>query len=176
MKVRATTILGLIHNGQACIGGDGQVTFGETVVKHTAKKVRKIYNDSVLIGFAGGAADALTLFEKMEEKLEEYRGNLPRAAVELGREWRSDKILRRLDAIIAMLDKEHAYILTGEGDIIEPENKIVAIGSGGPYAYAAARALIENTQLDARTICEKALKIASEICIYTNDQITILEL
>ncbi len=174
--IRSTTVLGLIHKGKACIGADGQVTFGETVVKHTARKVRKIYDDSVLVGFAGGAADAITLFEKMEEKLEEFKGNLPRAAVELGREWRSDRVLRRLDAIIAVLNREHAYILTGEGDIIEPENRIVAIGSGGPYAYAAARALIENTDLDARTICETALKIAADICIYTNDRITILEL
>ncbi len=174
--IRSTTVLGLIHNGKACIGADGQVTFGETIVKHTARKVRKIHDDKVLIGFAGGAADAITLFEKMEEKLDEFRGNLPKAAVELGREWRSDKVLRRLDAIIAVLDKEHAYILTGEGDIIEPEDKIVAIGSGGPYAYAAAKALIENTELDARTICEKALKIAASICIYTNDRITLLEL
>ncbi len=172
----STTVLGLIHKGKTCIGADGQVTFGDTIVKHTARKVRRIYNDKVLIGFAGGAADAITLFEKMEEKLEEYHGNLPKAAVELGREWRSDKVLRRLDAIIAVLDKEHAYILTGEGDIIEPENRIVAIGSGGPYAYAAARALMENTELDARTVCEKALKIAASICIYTNDQITILEI
>jgi ATP-dependent HslUV protease subunit HslV len=172
----STTVLGLIHKGKACIGADGQVTFGETIAKHTARKVRKIYNNKVLIGFAGGVADAITLSEKMEEKLEEYHGNLPKAAVELGREWRSDKVLRRLDAIIAVLDNEHAYILTGEGDIIEPENKIVTIGSGGPYAYAAARALVENTDLDARKICEKALKIAASICIYTNDQITILEL
>ncbi|RKY99724.1 MAG: HslU--HslV peptidase proteolytic subunit [Candidatus Hydrothermota bacterium] len=174
--MHGTTIIGLIRDGKACIAGDGQVTLGNTVVKHTARKVRKLYKDTILAGFAGGVADALTLFEKMEEKLEEYSGNLRRAAVELAREWRSDKVLRRLEAILAVLDRKHAFIITGEGDIIEPEDKIVAIGSGGPYAYAAAKALLAHTNLDARTICEEAIKIAAQVCIYTNQKITILEL
>jgi ATP-dependent HslUV protease subunit HslV len=168
--------LAVIRDGKACIAGDGQVTFGETVIKHSAKKVRKLYNDRILAGFAGSVADSITLFEKMEEKLESSSGNLPKAAVELARLWRSDKILRRLEAMLAVLDHEHAFIITGSGDILEPEDKIVAIGSGGPYAAAAAKALIKHTTLDARTICKEAILISSEVCIYTNREITILEL
>lgn len=174
--LHSTTVIGIIKEGKAVIGSDGQVTFGETILKHTAKKVRKIYKDKVLAGFAGSVADALTLFERMESKLEEYKGNLEKAAVELAREWRSDKVLRQLDALLAVLNKERAFIITGRGDIIEPEDKIVAIGSGGPMAQAAAKALLRNTNLDARKIVEEALKIASEICVYTNVNFTILEL
>jgi len=175
-KIRSTTVIGLIKDGKAVIAGDGQVTFGETILKQKAKKVRKIYKDKVLAGFAGSVADALTLFERMEQKLEMTRGNLRKAAVELAREWRSDKVLRQLDALLAVLDREHAFIITGRGDIIEPEDKIVAIGSGGAYAACAAKALLKYTDLDARTICLEAIKIASEVCVYSNQEITLLEL
>jgi ATP-dependent HslUV protease subunit HslV len=174
--IRSTTVLGIIREGRACIGADGQVTFGETIIKHTAKKVRKLYNDRILAGFAGSVADSITLFEKMEEKLESTNGNLPKAAVELARLWRSDKILRRLEAMLAVLDREHAFIITGSGDILEPEDRIVAIGSGGSYAAAAAKALLKHTTLDARTICEESIRISSEVCIYTNQEIAVLEL
>lgn len=176
MKIHGTTILGLIKDGQACIASDGQVTFGQTILKHTAQKVRKLYKGKVLAGFAGTAADSLALFERMERKLEEAGGNLPRAVVELAKEWRSDKVLRRLEAVIAVLDRTHAYLVSGSGDVIEPEDQIVAIGSGGPYAYAAAKALLRYTQLSAEEIVREALKIASEIDLYTNDQITLLTL
>jgi ATP-dependent HslUV protease subunit HslV len=175
-RIDSTTVIGIVRGGKAVIAGDGQVTFGETILKHKAKKVRKIYKNKVLAGFAGSVADALTLFERMEEKLESTRGNLQKAAVELAREWRSDKVLRQLDALLAVLDKEKAFIITGRGDIIEPEDKIVAIGSGGPYAAAAAKALLRYTDLDAKTICLEAIKIASEVCVYTNREITLLEL
>ncbi len=159
------------------MGADGQITFGNAVIKHTAKKVRKIYNDKVLVGFAGGAADGLALMERLERKLEEYRGNLTRAAVELAKEWRMDKALRRLEAILLVADKNHIYLISGMGDVIEPEEPILAIGSGGNYALAAARALYRNkTDMEAKKIVEEALKIASEICIYTNDKFTIEEI
>ena len=158
------------------MAGDGQVTLGQTVMKRNARKVRKIYNDSVLTGFAGATADAFTLFERFEAKLDAYRGNLPRAAVELAKDWRTDRMLRRLEALLAIADRENSLILSGTGDVIEPEDGIIAIGSGGPYAQAAARALIENSPLEARAIVEKAMGIAADICIYTNNQIIIEEI
>jgi len=172
----ATTILCVKRNGRVAIGGDGQVTLGNTVLKHNAKKIRRLYGDRVVAGFAGATADAFTLFEKFEEKLEKFRGNLTRAAVELAKDWRTDKILRRLEALLVIADKEHTFIISGTGDVIEPEEDIAAIGSGGAFAQAAAKALYDNTDLDARQILEKSLKIASGICIYTNDNLTIEEL
>ncbi len=172
----ATTILCISRDGKIAIGGDGQVTMGNTVLKHNAKKIRKMYNDKVIGGFAGATADAFTLFEKFEGKLESYRGNITRAAVELAKDWRTDKVLRRLEALLIVADKEHIFIISGTGDVIEPEEGIAAIGSGGPYAQAAAKALYENTQLGAREILEKAMKIAAGICIYTNENIFIEEL
>ena len=172
----ATTILCVKRDGRVAIGGDGQVTFGNTVLKRNAKKVRKMYADRVIAGFAGATADAFTLFEKFEGKLESYRGNMTRAAVELAKDWRTDKVLRRLEALLIVADKEHIFILSGTGDVIEPEEGIAAIGSGGPYAQAAATALYENTELGAREIIEKAMKIAAGICIYTNENIDIEEL
>lgn len=172
----ATTILCISKDGKIAIGGDGQVTMGNTVLKHNAKKIRKMYNDKVIGGFAGATADAFTLFEKFEGKLESYRGNITRAAVELAKDWRTDKVLRRLEALLIVADKEHIFIISGTGDVIEPEEGIAAIGSGGPYAQAAAKALYENTQLGAKEILEKAMKIAAGICIYTNDNIFIEEL
>ncbi len=174
--MHGTTILAVQRNGKTAIAGDGQVTVGATVMKHNAKKVRKMYNDKILAGFAGATADAFTLFEKFEAKLDQYHGNLTRAAVELAKDWRTDKILRRLEALMIVADNEHAFILSGNGDVIEPENGISAIGSGGPYALAAARALVDHTKLDTRAIVEEAMKIAAEICIYTNNVITIEEL
>ncbi len=174
--VVSTTVIGIVRNGKAAIAGDGQVTFGETVLKHTAKKVRTLYENKILAGFAGSVADALALFERMEEKLESTGGNLQKAAVELARDWRSDRVLRRLDAVLAVLDTERALIITGQGDIIEPEDKIVAIGSGGPYAAAAAKVLLKYTDLDPGEICKEAIRIASELCIYTNSEITLYEL
>jgi ATP-dependent HslUV protease subunit HslV len=171
-----TTILAVQRNGKTAIAGDGQVTVGATVMKHNAKKVRKMYNDKILAGFAGATADAFTLFEKFEAKLDQYHGNLTRAAVELAKDWRTDKVLRRLEALMIVADNERAFILSGNGDVIEPENGISAIGSGGPYALAAARALVDHTTLDTRSIVEEAMKIAAEICIYTNNVITIEEL
>jgi ATP-dependent HslUV protease subunit HslV len=158
------------------LAGDGQVSIGQTIVKAGAKKVRKVYQDRVLAGFAGAAADAFTLFEKFEAKLEEYRGNLPRAAVELAKEWRTDRLLRRLDALLAVADKEHSFIISGTGEVIEPDDGIVGIGSGGPFALAAARALVAHSDLDAKQIVEEAMRIAAAICVYTNDQIAVEEL
>jgi ATP-dependent HslUV protease subunit HslV len=172
----ATTILCVKRDGKVAIGGDGQVTLGNTVLKHNAKKVRKMYSDRVIAGFAGATADAFTLFEKFEGKLESYRGNMTRAAVELAKDWRTDRVLRRLEALLIVADKEHIFIISGNGDVIEPGEGIAAIGSGGPYAQAAARALYENTQLGAGEIIEKAMKIAAGICIYTNENIEIEEL
>jgi ATP-dependent HslUV protease, peptidase subunit HslV len=174
--IKGTTILCVRHNGKVAIGGDGQVTMGNTVLKHNARKIRKMYDDKLLAGFSGATADAFTLFEKFEGKLESYRGNITRAAVELAKDWRTDKILRRLEALLIVADSEHSFILSGTGDVIEPEDGIAAIGSGAPYAQAAARALAENTGLSAKEIVEKSMKIASDICIYTNDNITIEEL
>jgi ATP-dependent HslUV protease subunit HslV len=172
-KIRSTTILGLIHNGQAVIGGDGQVTLGNTVVKANAMKVRKLYNNKVLCGFAGAAADAITLIERFEEKLEQYHGNVSRAAVELGKDWRTDKYLRRLEAMLAVVSKDVALIISGTGDIIEPDDKIVAIGSGSMYALAAAKMLVKHSQLNAKEIVKESLNVAGEICIYTNNNIVI---
>jgi ATP-dependent HslUV protease subunit HslV len=172
-EFKSTTILGILHNGQAAIGGDGQVTFNNTVMKKTSVKIRRLYNDQILAGFAGAAADAFTLFERFEEKLQQYNGNLTRAAVEMAKDWRMDKFLRRLEAMLAVVDKNTALIISGTGDIVEPDDKIVAIGSGGAYALAAARALQNHTKLSAREIVEVAMNIAADICIYTNHNITI---
>jgi ATP-dependent HslUV protease subunit HslV len=172
----STTILAVRHRDAAVLAGDGQVTFGQTVVKHHAKKIRRLYNDRVLAGFAGSAADSFALFSRFEAKLEQYRGNLERSAVELAKDWRSDRILRRLEAMLIVLDKTATFLLSGNGDLIEPDDGIVAIGSGGPYALAAAKALAANTELGARAIAEKAMTIAGEICIYTNATIAVEEL
>ena len=172
----STTILAVRHRGQAVLAGDGQVTFGQTVMKQGAKKIRRLYNDRILAGFAGSAADSFALFSKFESKLEQYRGNLERSAVELARDWRSDRVLRRLEAMLIILDKDQTYLLSGNGDLIEPDDGVVAIGSGGPYALAAARALVGSTELDARVIAQKAMQIAGDICIYTNTSIVIEEL
>ncbi len=174
--IHGTTILAVRRNGKTAIAGDGQVTVGATVMKHNAKKVRKMYNDKILAGFAGATADAFTLFEKFEAKLEQYHGNLTRAAVELAKDWRTDKVLRRLEALMIVADNERSFILSGNGDVIEPENGIAAIGSGGPYAQAAARALVEHTGFDSRKVVEEAMKIAGDICIYTNKEISVEEL
>ncbi|RJQ53849.1 MAG: ATP-dependent protease subunit HslV [Nitrospiraceae bacterium] len=171
-----TTVLCVRKDGKVAIGGDGQVTLGQTVLKHNAKKIRKMYNNTVLAGFAGATADAFTLFEKFEGKLETYRGNIARAAVELAKDWRTDKILRRLEALLIVADKEHSLIISGNGDVIEPEDGIAAIGSGGPYAQAAAKALTQHTLMGPRNIVEEAMKITSRICIYTNESISIEEL
>jgi ATP-dependent HslUV protease, peptidase subunit HslV len=176
MNIHGTTILAVRHRGQAAVAGDGQVTLDKIVVKHHARKVRRIYNDKIVVGFAGATADAMNLSERLEEKLERYNGNLTRSAVELARDWRTDKYLRRLEAIMVAVDEESIYLISGNGDVIEPDEGIVAIGSGGVAAQAAAKALIENSDLDARRIVEKAMKIAASICIYTNDTITIEEL
>jgi ATP-dependent HslUV protease subunit HslV len=174
--MHGTTILSIRKNGKTVIAGDGQVTVGATVMKHNAKKVRKLYDEKILAGFAGATADAFTLFEKFEAKLEQYHGNLTRAAVELAKDWRTDRVLRRLEALMIVADAERSFILSGNGDVIEPENGVSAIGSGGPYALAAARALMDHTNLDARKVVEEAMKIAAEICIYTNKEITVEEL
>jgi len=174
--IHATTILSVRRNGKTAIAGDGQVTVGNTVMKSNAKKVRKMYSDKVIAGFAGATADAFTLFEKFEAKLEQYHGNLTRAAVELAKDWRTDKVLRRLEALMIVADAERSFILSGTGDVIEPEDGIAAIGSGGPYALAAARALAAHTTLSARQTVEAAMLIAGDICIYTNKEITVEEL
>ena len=174
--IRSTTIVSVRHNGQVAMAGDGQVTLGNTVLKHNARKVRKIFKNSILTGFAGATADAFTLFDKFEAKLESYNGNLTRAAVELAKDWRTDRILRRLEALLAVVDKDHSLLISGNGDVIEPEHGIVAIGSGGPYAQSAARALMAHSSLDAKNIVQEAMKIAAEICIYTNDDVIVEEL
>mgnify|MGYP000956817702 FL=1 len=163
-----TTILSVRREGQVVLGGDGQVSLGNTIMKGNARKVRRLYKNQVIAGFAGGTADAFTLFERFEAKLENHNGQLLRAAVELAKDWRTDRALRRLEALLAVADKEASLIITGNGDVIQPENDLIAIGSGGPYAQAAARALLENTSLDARSIVEKGLSIAGDICVYTN--------
>lgn len=168
-----TTIVCVKKDGQVALGGDGQVTLGNTTVKHNAKKIRRIYDDNVCVGFAGSTADAITLFDKFEAKLQEYRGNLKRAAVELGKDWRTDKILRRLEALLAVCDKDNMFIISGSGDILEPDDDIIAIGSGGPFAQAAAKALSKHSSLEAKQIVEQSLQIASEICIYTNNYISV---
>ena len=174
-RVRATTILAVHRNGRVALGGDGQVSVGETVMKSNAQKVRFLRGGRVVAGFAGTVADAFTLFEKFEEKMERYPGNMPKAAVELAKDWRSDRVLRRLDASLVVADRTHAFMLSGTGDIIEPEDGILAIGSGGTYALAAARALVLNTELDAAEIVRKGLEIAGDICVYSNRNITVLE-
>jgi ATP-dependent HslUV protease subunit HslV len=174
--LRSTTILAVRHRDRAVLAGDGQVTFGQTVVKLRARKIRRLYNDRVLAGFAGSAADSFALFSRFESKLEQYRGNLERSAVELAKDWRSDRILRRLEAMLVVLDRGAMYLLSGTGDLIEPDDGLVAIGSGGPYALAAARAMTRTTDLDARAIAEQSMAIASEICIYTNANIVVEEL
>lgn len=174
--VHATTILAVRHQDHTCLAGDGQVTLGNTVVKHGARKIRRLYNDSILAGFAGSAADSFALFSRFESKLEQYRGNLERAAVELARDWRTDRVLRRLEAMMIVADRKVVFLLSGTGDLIEPDDGIVAVGSGGPYAMAAARALSRHSQLSARQIAEEAMAIAAGICIYTNAIVTIEEL
>lgn len=169
----ATTILGLIKNGEVALGGDGQVTFGNTVMKHHGNKVRGLFQNQVLAGFAGAAADAFTLFERFEEKLQNYNGNLTKAAVELAKDWRTDRYLRRLEAMLAVVNRETALVITGTGDVLEPDDQILAIGSGGSYALAAARALKFHSDLGAKDIVQKSLDIAADICIYTNHHITI---
>ncbi len=176
MIIRSTTILCVRQGTQVAIGSDGQVTVGTTIMKSNARKLRKMHHDQVLTGFAGATADAFTLFEKFEEKMEEYRGNLTRAAVELAKDWRTDRVLRRLEALLAVADQEHSFIISGNGDVVEPEDGIMAIGSGGSYAMAAARALVAHSSLEPRQIVEKAMDIAAAIDIYTNHQLMIEEL
>jgi ATP-dependent HslUV protease subunit HslV len=175
-QFRGTTILSIRRNGKVVIGGDGQVSMGNTIMKGNARKVRRLYHDKVLAGFAGGTADAFTLFERFEGKLETHSGNLTRAAVEMAKDWRTDRALRRLEALLAVADDKSSLIISGNGDVIEPEDSLMAIGSGGPFAQSAARALLDNTELDARKIVEKGLNIAGNICIYTNHNLTIEEL
>src|SRR5438876_10810884 len=174
--IHSTTILAVRHRDRAVMVGDGQVTFGQTVVKQTARKIRRLYNDRILAGFAGSAADSFALFARFESKLEQYRGNIERSAVELAKDWRNDRVLRRLEAMLIVLDKSTTFLLSGNGDLIEPDDGIVAIGSGGPFALAAARALAANTDLDARAIAEKSMVIAADICVYTNSNIVVEEL
>jgi ATP-dependent HslUV protease subunit HslV len=174
--MHATTIVATRHNGQVALGGDGQVTMGETIMKGGARKVRTLKDGKILAGFAGSVADAFTLFEKFEEKLERYPGNLPRAVVELAKEWRTDRFLRRLEALLAVADADHLFLVSGDGNVIEPDDDILAIGSGGPYALAAARAMKDQAGLDAPGIVRRSLEIAADICIYTNNNITVLEL
>lgn len=173
LQIRSTTIIAVRHKGQVVIAGDGQVSFGNTVMKHQARKVRRLFNDKVICGFAGATADAFTLFDKLEQKLEQFNGNLMRAAVELAKDWRTDKILRRLEAFLVTVDKDYSLLLTGAGDVIEPDDGILAIGSGGPYAQAAAKALVRHSDLDAEAIARTAMEIASSICVFTNSNIVI---
>jgi ATP-dependent HslUV protease, peptidase subunit HslV len=173
VQSRGTTVLAVRRGTTVVVGGDGQVSLGETVLKANARKVRRLYHDRVIAGFAGGTADAFTLFERFEGKLERHQGNLMRSAVELAKDWRTDRALRRLEALIVVADSATTLIVSGNGDVVEPEYEVAAIGSGGPYALAAARALLENTDLDARTIAERALAIAADICVYTNRQLTL---
>jgi len=172
-QFHGTTILSVRRNGMVVIGGDGQVTLGHTIIKSNARKIRRLYHDQVLAGFAGGTADAFTLFEKFEAKLESHQGNLVRAAVELAKDWRTDRMLRRLEAMLAVADAKASLIISGNGDVLEPEQGLLAIGSGGPYARSAAQALLENSDLDAHNIVEKSLAIAASVCIYTNNNVTI---
>ena len=173
---RGTTILCVRHENQVAVGGDGQVTLNDTIMKHGAKKVRRLYNGNVIAGFAGATADAFTLFEKFEGKLEQYHGNLTRAAVELAKDWRTDKMLRRLEALLIVVDKDNTFVISGNGDVIEPDEEAIALGSGGAYALASAKALVKYSDLDAKSIVEESMKIAANICIYTNDSIYIEEL
>jgi len=173
---KSTTILAVRHRDRAVLAGDGQVTFGQTVVKQRARKIRRLYNDRILAGFAGSAADSFALFSRFESKLEQYRGNLERSAVELAKDWRTDRVLRRLEAMLIVVDERSMFLLSGNGDLIEPDEGMVGIGSGGPYALAAAKALARHTDLDARTIAEHAMNVAASICIYTNGTLAIEEL
>jgi ATP-dependent HslUV protease subunit HslV len=172
-KLRATTVLGVIHNGVAALGADGQVTLGNTVMKHNTKKVRKLLDGKVIVGFAGSTADAFTLLGRFEEKLEQYRGNVERSVVELAKDWRTDKYLRKLEALLAIVSEDKTFVVSGTGDVIEPDDKIIAIGSGGMYALSAAKMLVKYSKLSAKEIVKEALKTASEICIYTNDKINV---
>jgi ATP-dependent HslUV protease subunit HslV len=176
LKFWGTTVIAVRRDGKVAIGGDGQVTFGNTILKHRARKVRRLYKGQVLVGFAGATADALTLFERLEKKLEAYSGQLLRAAVELSKDWRTDKILRRLEAFLIACDREHMLLISGAGDVVEPDEEVIAIGSGAPMALSAAKALLRFTDLSAREIVETSLRIAAEVCIYTNDEIVIEEL
>lgn len=171
--IRSTTVIGVLKDGEAAMGSDGQVSFNNTVLKHTTKKVRKLHDNKILAGFAGATADAFTLLQRFEEKLESYRGNLYRASIELAKDWRTDRYLRRLEAMLAVMDKTKVLLISGTGDVIEPDDNIITIGSGGPYALAAARSLVKYTELNAQQIVEESLKIASDICIYTNSNIHI---
>jgi len=171
--IHATTVVAVRHRGQVAVAGDGQVSIGQTIVKAGARKVRKLYHDRVVAGFAGTAADAFTLFARFEAKLEEHRGNLSRAAVELAKDWRTDRVLRRLEALLAVADQEHSFIISGTGDVIEPDDGLIGIGSGGPYALAAARALVAHSDLDAKAIATEAMRVAASICVYTNDHVTV---
>jgi len=175
-KMMGTTVIAVRHRGKVAVGGDGQVTLGNTVMKHGAKKVRRLYKDQIIAGFAGATADAFTLFERFEAKLDQYRGNLARAAVELAKDWRTDRMLRRLEALLIVASRDATLVLSGTGDIIEPDDGVAAIGSGGPFALAAARALIKYSGLEAREIVEEAMRIASKICIYTNEELVVEEL
>ena len=172
-KTRSTTILAVRHQGEVVVAGDGQVSFGDTVVKHKATKVRRLYQGQVITGFAGATADAFTLYDRLEQKLEQYNGNLMRASVELAKDWRTDRILRRLEALMVAVDEKYSLLLSGSGDVIEPDDGIIAIGSGGPYAQAAATALVKHSNLDAEAIARSALEIAGSICVYTNQNITL---
>ena len=175
-RIRSTTVLCVRRDGKVVMAGDGQVTMGDSVVKHTARKIRRLYQDKVVAGFAGSTADAFSLFSRFEAKLEQYHGNLGRACVELAKEWRTDKALRHLEALLLVCDREQTFLISGAGDVIEPDEGVAAIGSGGPYALSAARALLKHSQLPARQIAEEAMQIAGRTCIYTNDQITYEEL
>ena len=174
--MRGTTVLAVRRDGKVAMGGDGQVTIGDTVIKHTAKKVRRLYQGKVLAGFAGSTADAFTLFERFEKKLDQHQGNLSRAAVELAKDWRTDRVLRRLEALMTVADSDGLFLISGTGDVLEPEGGVLAIGSGGPYASAAARALLDHTDLGPAEVVHEALTIAASICIYTNEEITVMEL
>jgi ATP-dependent HslUV protease subunit HslV len=174
--VHATTVVSVRHRGRVAMAGDGQVSLGPTILKHTARKVRRVHHDRVLAGFAGTAADAFTLFERFEARLEEHRGNLRRAAVELAKEWRSDRVLRRLEALLAVADPDASFLVSGTGVVIEPDDGLIGIGSGGPFALAAARALVAHSDLDAKAIAVEAMRVAAGICVYTNEQITVEEL
>lgn len=171
MTIKSTTILSVRHRDQVVVAGDGQVSLGNTVIKHNAKKVRRLYHDQVICGFAGATADAFTLFDKFEAKLEQYNGNLMRSAVELAKDWRTDRMLRRLEAMLITVDKDHSLLISGTGDVIEPDTGVLAIGSGGPFAHAAALALVQKSDLEAEEICRTAMEIAGSICIYTNQEI-----
>ncbi|MFH0782018.1 MAG: ATP-dependent protease subunit HslV [Pseudomonadota bacterium] len=173
MKIRSTTILAVRHNGQVALAGDGQVSLGNTIMKHQAKKVRRLYHGQVITGFAGATADAFTLYDRLEQKLEQYSGNLLRAAVELAKDWRTDKFLRKLEAMMIAVDRDHSLLLSGNGDVIEADKGILAIGSGGPYAQAAALALVEHSDLDAEAICRASMEIAANICVFTNNSIIV---